>query len=107
MCISSDLFTFSYNMLSIILYQGFVVMLNFTGSAVWPGEGVAAWYQSQSAVTKEDSSLYEDEKEVHEDRPHDHSDKDDMTAITLLTNQVLKGDVLLSFFFFFKSTTQY
>lgn len=60
------------------MFQGFGVTLNSTGSDVWPGGGVAAWYQSQSAVTREASSLSEKEEEedkMEEDEqekwPHD------------------------------------
>ncbi len=49
------------------MFQGFVVTLNSTGSGVWPGGGVAAWYQSPSAATKEASSLSEEEEEEEEE----------------------------------------
>lgn len=62
------------------MFQGFGVTQNSTGSDVWPGGGVAAWYQSQSAVTREASSLSEKEEDEEEDKmEEDEQENDPMT----------------------------
>lgn len=58
-----------------MMFQGFGVTQNSTGSDVWPGGGVAAWYLSQSAVTREASSLSEKEEEEEDKMEEDEQEK--------------------------------
>lgn len=45
-------------------------MLNFIGRDVWPGGGAGVSSQSQSAMTTEASSPYEDERGISMEKKH-------------------------------------
>lgn len=72
----------------ITLSKGSVAMPSSTGSVEWPGEGAAAWCQSQPTVTRVPSSQCEG-RQTHTRGPHTHhklnmttpSDKTDRTQV--------------------------